>query len=75
MCHSFYLINITQFTGRKYTAGSIWRLVEIVAIDTSFGKRSLIIKVKTKAIIEIMFAQYFEFYHNFIVRQSEKNNH
>ena len=26
------------------------------AIDTSFGKRSLIIKVKTKAIMKIMFA-------------------
>ena len=34
--------------------------------------RSLVIKVKTKAIMKIMFAQYFEFFPNFIVRQSKK---
>ena len=32
----------------------------IVAIDTSFGKRILIMKVKTKAIIKIL-SRYFDF--------------
>ena len=35
-------------------------LFNIVAIDTSFGKRILIMKVKTKAIIKII-SQYFDF--------------
>ena len=29
----------------------------MAAIDTSFGKLSLMIKVKTKAVLKIMFAQ------------------
>ena len=49
-------------------------LFKMVAIDTSFGKRSLMMKVKTKAIMKIIFA-IFRLFHKFIVRQSEKNNH
>ena len=31
-------------------------MFKMVAMDTSFGKRSLMINVKTKAIMKIMFA-------------------
>ena len=35
-------------------------LLDTVAIDTSFGKRILIMKVKTKAIMKII-SRYFDF--------------
>ena len=46
----------------------------MVAIDTSFGKRSLMMKVKTKARMKIIFAIFRIF--SQIHRQAErKNNH
>ena len=49
------------------------KALNIVAMDTSFGKRSLMINVKTKAIMEIIFA-IFRIFQKFIIRQSEKNH-
>ena len=45
----------------------------MVAMDTSFGKRSLMINVKTKAIMKIIFA-IFRIFQKFIIRQSEKKS-
>ena len=44
----------------KFRTYNKYYKIDIVAIDISFGKRILIIKVKTKAIIKII-SRYFDF--------------
>ena len=66
----YYISNKCQIPEIKLTMCSN---LKMVAMDTSFGNRSLIIKLKTKAIVTIMFAVYRIFY-NFIIRKSEKKS-